>query len=267
VKLAAIIAADTFKDTLVHLIDMPISLSAARRAEESKQMWIEQIQRAVRFSEPRLFIYQYCADLNRKFRSLFTGPYLITSELVAQAHSRPISVTERNAAIAALDKYYSESALAAGNEMSTIFPNTIHDERDRYMTLKLRELQGAKTVVAVCGAAHLPGITRYWERPLAELRIAPTAVPSRAARVERSFSEKATAVLHCTNFILQFELLRACCSYPLHKGPFRMNGPCRVGLAAVACGVLVRSAYVSLATSYDQVIKALPNIRSPAPAP
>jgi pheromone shutdown-related protein TraB len=39
------------------------------------------------------------------------------------------------------------------------------DERDRYLTEKIRTAPG-QTIVAVVGAGHVPGIKRYWDQPI-----------------------------------------------------------------------------------------------------
>ncbi|RJR25966.1 MAG: TraB/GumN family protein [Desulfobacteraceae bacterium] len=48
------------------------------------------------------------------------------------------------------------------------------DERDRYLTRKIREAPGKK-IVAVVGAGHLPGVLRYWndEVSIEELEVVP----------------------------------------------------------------------------------------------
>jgi len=42
---------------------------------------------------------------------------------------------------------------------------TLIDERDRYLTEKIRTAPG-ETIVAVVGAGHVPGILNYWEEPI-----------------------------------------------------------------------------------------------------
>ncbi|WP_372677331.1 TraB/GumN family protein [Desulfosarcina sp.] len=43
--------------------------------------------------------------------------------------------------------------------------NCLIDERDRYLTEKIRTAPG-QTIVAVVGAGHVPGIKRYWDQPV-----------------------------------------------------------------------------------------------------
>ncbi|WP_306303925.1 TraB/GumN family protein [Desulfosarcina cetonica] len=52
--------------------------------------------------------------------------------------------------------------------------NSLIDERDRYLTEKIRTAPG-NTIVAVVGAGHVPGIKRYWNDPvdLADLESLP----------------------------------------------------------------------------------------------
>lgn len=52
------------------------------------------------------------------------------------------------------------------------------DERDRYLTEKIRTASG-QTIVAVVGAGHVPGIKRYWDQPvnLQALETLPPANP------------------------------------------------------------------------------------------
>jgi pheromone shutdown-related protein TraB len=59
-----------------------------------------------------------------------------------------------------------ESVLAeVGRSMPTI-RRTLIDERDQYLSAKIRKAPGNK-IVAVVGAGHMPGIIRYWEQELA----------------------------------------------------------------------------------------------------
>ena len=58
-----------------------------------------------------------------------------------------------------------ESVLAeVGRSMPTI-RRTLIDERDQYLSAKIRMAQGNK-IVAVVGAGHMPGIIRYWNQNL-----------------------------------------------------------------------------------------------------
>ena len=43
--------------------------------------------------------------------------------------------------------------------------NCLIDERDRYLTEKIRTAPG-QTIVAVVGAGHVPGIKQYWDHPI-----------------------------------------------------------------------------------------------------
>jgi pheromone shutdown-related protein TraB len=43
--------------------------------------------------------------------------------------------------------------------------NTLIDERDKYLTEKIRTAPGKK-IVAVVGAGHVPGMKRYWDQPI-----------------------------------------------------------------------------------------------------
>lgn len=55
------------------------------------------------------------------------------------------------------------------NEVGQALPSirrTLIDERDQYLTEKIRTAPGHK-IVAVVGAGHVPGIRKYWDQPLA----------------------------------------------------------------------------------------------------
>jgi pheromone shutdown-related protein TraB len=51
-----------------------------------------------------------------------------------------------------------------GNSMPQV-RNTLIDERDRYLTEKIRTAPGKK-IVAVVGAGHVPGMKQYWDQPI-----------------------------------------------------------------------------------------------------
>ena len=54
------------------------------------------------------------------------------------------------------------------SEIGETFPeikNALIDERDQYLAHKIRTAAGEK-IVAVVGAGHVPGIKKYWERPV-----------------------------------------------------------------------------------------------------
>lgn len=54
------------------------------------------------------------------------------------------------------------------NEVGQALPSirrTLIDERDQYLTEKIRTAPGNK-IVAVVGAGHVPGIRKYWDQPL-----------------------------------------------------------------------------------------------------
>ncbi len=51
-----------------------------------------------------------------------------------------------------------------GQSLPTV-RRTLIDERDQYLTEKIRTAPGQK-IVAVVGAGHVPGILRYWDRPV-----------------------------------------------------------------------------------------------------
>jgi pheromone shutdown-related protein TraB len=54
------------------------------------------------------------------------------------------------------------------DEVGTSMPQvreTLIDERDRYLTEKIRTAPGEK-IVAVVGAGHVPGMKRYWDQPI-----------------------------------------------------------------------------------------------------
>ncbi len=58
-----------------------------------------------------------------------------------------------------------EAVLAeVGRSLPTI-RKTLIDERDQYLTSKIRSAPGEK-IVAVIGAGHVPGILKYWSQPL-----------------------------------------------------------------------------------------------------
>jgi len=60
-----------------------------------------------------------------------------------------------------------------GQQMPTL-RDILIDERDKYLTEKIRSAPGER-IVAVVGAGHVPGIKRYWETPIdtAALEILP----------------------------------------------------------------------------------------------
>lgn len=51
-----------------------------------------------------------------------------------------------------------------GRSLPTI-RTTLIDERDQYLTSKIRSAPGKK-IVAVVGAGHVPGILKYWDQPI-----------------------------------------------------------------------------------------------------
>lgn len=51
-----------------------------------------------------------------------------------------------------------------GKSMPQVHTSLI-DERDRYLTEKIRTAPG-ETIVAVVGAGHVPGMKRYWDQPI-----------------------------------------------------------------------------------------------------
>ncbi len=58
-----------------------------------------------------------------------------------------------------------ESLLAELGNSMPMLREVLIDERDRFLTRKIRSAPGA-TVVAVVGAGHVPGIRRYWDREI-----------------------------------------------------------------------------------------------------
>jgi len=67
-----------------------------------------------------------------------------------------------------------ESILAEVGESMPTLRNTLIDERDRYLTEKIRTAPGEK-IVAVVGAGHVPGMKKYWDQEirLDELEVLP----------------------------------------------------------------------------------------------
>jgi pheromone shutdown-related protein TraB len=54
------------------------------------------------------------------------------------------------------------------SEIGKAFPDikrTLIDERDQYLAVQIRTAPG-KNIVAVVGAGHVPGIQKYWNRPV-----------------------------------------------------------------------------------------------------
>ncbi len=58
-----------------------------------------------------------------------------------------------------------ESLLAEMGQHMPVLRDILIDERDRYLTEKIRTAPGKK-IVAVVGAGHVPGIRRYWDQPV-----------------------------------------------------------------------------------------------------
>ena len=58
-----------------------------------------------------------------------------------------------------------ETLLSEIGEFLPEIRNILIDERDRYLAHKIRTAPGKK-IVAVVGAGHVPGIQRYWEKPV-----------------------------------------------------------------------------------------------------
>ena len=58
-----------------------------------------------------------------------------------------------------------EALLAEIGESLPELRRILIDERDRYLAYKIRTAPGKK-IVAVVGAGHVPGIQRYWEKPV-----------------------------------------------------------------------------------------------------
>ena len=58
-----------------------------------------------------------------------------------------------------------ESVLAEVGQQMPVLRNILIDERDQYLTEKIRSAPGEK-IVAVVGAGHVPGIKSYWEKEI-----------------------------------------------------------------------------------------------------
>ncbi len=71
-----------------------------------------------------------------------------------------------------------QSILAEVEKSHPVLREILVDERDRYLTGKIRTAPGKK-IVAVVGAGHVPGIKRYWEEKIdvAALEVLPPAGP------------------------------------------------------------------------------------------
>lgn len=106
--------------------------------------------------------------LKRVWGSLgfWQGAKLIMTLILSSFSKTEISADE-------IEKLKSEDTLQSLlKELGTSFPNiqsTLIDERDRYLAAKIREAPG-KSVVAVIGAGHVPGIKSYLDK---EIDLAP----------------------------------------------------------------------------------------------
>ncbi|MBW2059029.1 MAG: TraB/GumN family protein [Deltaproteobacteria bacterium] len=58
-----------------------------------------------------------------------------------------------------------ETLLAEIGETFPAIKGTLIDERDQYLAYRIRTAPG-KRIVAVVGAGHVPGVQKYWERPV-----------------------------------------------------------------------------------------------------
>jgi len=58
-----------------------------------------------------------------------------------------------------------ESLISEVGESLPVLRDILIDERDRYLTHKIRTAPGKK-IVAVVGAGHIPGIKQYWQAPV-----------------------------------------------------------------------------------------------------
>lgn len=58
-----------------------------------------------------------------------------------------------------------ETLLSEVGQHMPVIRNILIDERDRYLTEKIRNAPGEK-IVAVVGAGHVPGIKKYWNVPI-----------------------------------------------------------------------------------------------------
>jgi pheromone shutdown-related protein TraB len=100
--------------------------------------------------------------LKRAWRSLgFKGIFKLCYSLLLSFVERPPEITEAD-----IERLKQSDALEeALKELSQVFPevrSALIDERDQFLAQKIREAPG-NTVVAVVGAAHVPGIKRYME--------------------------------------------------------------------------------------------------------
>jgi len=58
-----------------------------------------------------------------------------------------------------------ETLLSEVGQQMPVLRDILIDERDQYLTEKIRSAPG-KRIVAVVGAGHVPGIKKYWETPI-----------------------------------------------------------------------------------------------------
>jgi pheromone shutdown-related protein TraB len=58
-----------------------------------------------------------------------------------------------------------ESLLSEVGQQMPVLRDILIDERDQYLTEKIRSAPGER-IVAVVGAGHVPGIKKYWEAPI-----------------------------------------------------------------------------------------------------
>jgi pheromone shutdown-related protein TraB len=70
-----------------------------------------------------------------------------------------------------------ESLLSEVGQHMPVIRDILIDERDQYLTEKIRTAPGEK-IVAVVGAGHVPGIKKYWESPI-DLTVLETLPPKR----------------------------------------------------------------------------------------
>jgi len=75
-----------------------------------------------------------------------------------------------------------ESLLHELGQFLPALRNILIDERDRYLTYKVRTAPG-KRIVAVVGAGHVPGMKRYWEETLDVEALEQMPPKSKVARV------------------------------------------------------------------------------------
>lgn len=94
-----------------------------------------------------------------------------------------------------------DSLMAEVGKTHPSLRNALIDERDQYLTEKIRQAPGDK-IVAVVGAGHVPGIKKYWDRDIDLAALSTLPPKGKAGRFIKWFIPLFIAALIVTGFFL-----------------------------------------------------------------